>query len=607
MFKLSKMHLAVFSALALGTTFQANAATSISGKVVTGAAASGATVCLDTNRNKTCDSGEPQAVTSAAGAFTLSVTAGDEAKYPVIAEIPATATQAAYALEAPAGRYTVISPFTTLVQNETDNNTGMSQSEAETLVMRDFMVSREALYQDYVAAGTSAADALAKATVIAGVLSRQMQESEKVASLSTVDKRAAALLYARNVAGQRSIAMIEAIAAAGGDASKAADKMDLTDPDRAATLQILEREKLYGKVVTKPVKDTYIGNMLGALSYDATTNRIKFSVVSYKDGELLRISPSATTPQVMALDDVAKAPLTRVASFAALPDGSMRVMTAAKSETVYTTMEVDLGGQTIPLSQLIAASNSPSLIPAAQNISVTFQPGDKMWREHHTKHPFGPSQVVFTGTTKDTGVASLAAWVSSKKDIYTAYDTMAPKIYGSSRDPGSSYDIYFRPTDANNPLAGGDLIGHNITAKVESKVGTYYTQVVDGTTYLIANPGMLTRLSSAAPKVYIYDAATKTIKYASYRDYVNHCLCWQRKLSISALNRIADALRQAHSLLITEATVPSTATSHYIMPPKAIQGFASTDSTPPVAQSFCGGCVLGNCGACPIAEVTGMR
>lgn len=603
MFKLSKMHLAVFSALALGTSLHAHAATAISGKVLAGGAASGATVCLDTNRNKTCDASEPQAASTAGGTFTLSVNSGDESLYPVIAEIPQTATRSAYALEAPLGRHAVVSPFTTLVQNEMDNNTGMSLTEAETLIMRDFLVSRETIYQDYVAAGSSAADALAKATVIAGVFSRQMQESERVNSLSTPDKRAAALLYARNVAGQSAIRMIEAIAAAGGNASGAADLMDLTDPDRAATLQILEREKLYSKVVTKPVKDTYIGNMLGAISYDATSNRIKFSVNSYKDGELLRINPAATTPQVMALDDVAKAPLTRVASFAALPDGSMRVMTATKSETVYTTMEVDLGGQTIPLSQLISASNSPSLIPAAHDILVTFQPGDKMWREHHTKHPFGPNQVIFSGTARDTNVASLEAWVRSKNDAFNTYDTVAPKIYGSSRAPGSSYDLYFKPTDPNNVLAGGDVMGHNITANIDNKVGSYYTQVVDGVTYLIVNPALLTRLSSAAPKVYIYDANTKTVKYASYRDYVNHCLCWQRKLSISALNRIAAALRSANSLLITPATVVSGTTSHLVMPALA-RDFSSAQ---PVAASFCGGCVLGNCGACPIAEVVGMR
>lgn len=608
MFKLSPTHLAVLSALSLAAALPAHAAATVAGKVIAAAGVAGATLCIDKNRNKACDADEARATSGADGTFSI---AGDGAdSYPVLAEIAKTATRAAYTLEAPVGKYAVISPLTTLVKNEMDNDTGMSQTEAEVLVKRDFLIGAAALYADYTATGGDA-EAKAKATVIADTLARQMEEAGKLVDLTHLDKRAAAALYARNTAGQSAIRMIEAIAAAGGDASKAADKLDLTDPDRAAILQILEREKLVGKVVTRPVKDTYIGNMLGALSYDASTNRVKFSVSSYKDGEVLRIAATAVTPDVVKLDTLAKAPLARVASFAALPDGSMRVMTTAKSETVWTTMEVDLGGQTIPLSQLIGASNSPSLIPAAHDIMVSFQPGDKMWREHHTKHPFGPDQVVFSSSTKDTNVASLEAWVKGKNDVYNVFDTLAPRIYGSSRNAGSNYDLYFKPTDAANPLAGGDVMGHNITAKVESKVGGYYTQVVGGVTYLIVNPAMLTRQSSAGPKVFKYDAATKTIKYASYRDYVNHCLCWQRKLSISALNRIADALRQAHSILITPATNASTQTGHYRMPADVtpLQGGFAAANLPgaPSSAAFCGGCVLGNCGACPISEVIGMR
>lgn len=609
MFQLSKTHLAVLSALALGSALPVHAAvSSVSGKVVAGGAVVGATVCVDKNRNKACDAGEVQAISGLDGSFSLSGEGAD--RYPVIVEVVKTATRSAYTLEAPVGKHALISPLTTLVINEMDNNTGMSQSEAEVLVKRDFLVDGSVLYADYSAVSGDA-DAKAKATVIADTFARQMEEAAKISDLANLDKRAAAALYARNVAGQSAIRMIEAIAAAGGDASKAADKLDLTDPDRAATLQILEREKLYAKVTTKPVKDVYINNTFGALSYDASTNRVKFSVSSWKDGEILRVTTAVTTPQAVALDTLAKVPMSRVASYAALPDGSVRVMTNAKSETVYTTMEVDLGGQTIPISQLISASNAPSMIPAALDIKVTFQAGDKMWREHHTKHPFGPDHVVFSSTTKDTNVASLAAWITAKSDAFNAYDTLAPKFYGTARSAGSSYDIYFKPKDAANPLAGGDLMGHNITANVDSKVGSYTTQTIGATTYLIVNPAMLTRQSSAGPKVYLYDAATKTIKYASYRDYVNHCLCWQRKLSVSALNRIADALRQAHSLLITAATTASTATGHYVMPAGALgvqQGFAGVDPIQtPSSGAFCGGCVLGNCGACPISEIIGMR
>jgi hypothetical protein len=587
MFKLSKVHLAVVSVLAMGLSLSANAANiSIQGKVLADRALFGATVCLDKNHNKICDSDEPQAASAADGSFILSVTSGDENKYSVIAEIPKTAAQAAYSLEAPLGRHQVVSPFTTLIQNEIDNNTGLSLDDAEGLVARDFLLDKTSLYQNYIDAGSSGANATLEATMIAGVLARQMEESAKVVTF-TPSTLAAATLYARNTAGQRGMKMFEALQAVGGDPSKVAAKMDLTDKDRVLTLAVLEREKLFSKVVTRPVKDVYLGTVMGAIAYNATTNRMNFSISSYQDGEIRRIDATkTTTPMVMALDDVGKAPLTRVASVAALPDGSVRVLNASKSETVYTTMEVDLGGQSIPLSQLISASNSPSLIPAAQNISVTFLPGDKMWREDHSKNPFAVNQVAFS--VKKSGVASLAAWVSSSSDALSPYENL------------SSYDLYFKPSDAHNPLAGGSVMGYNITAKVDSKLGTYFTRIVDGVTYLIAAPTLLTRTNSAAEKVFVYDAATQSIKAASYRDYVRHCICWQRKLSLSALNRIAEALRKANSLLITAADV--------VLPPSTghdVRSFALTNE--PTQLPFCGGCVLGNCGACPIAEVIGMR
>ncbi|MBI4740367.1 MAG: hypothetical protein HY777_02155 [Betaproteobacteria bacterium] len=583
MYKLSKTHLAVVSALAMGASLPASAA-GIQGKVLADKAVFGATVCLDKNRNKACDPGEPLVATGADGSFVLTVDSADENRYPVVALIPQTAANGAYSLEAPVGRFQIVSPFTTLIKNEIDNNTGYALDVAEGIVGRDFLIDPAALYQDYIAAGAGGADAKSKATMIAGVLARQMEESAKVAAM-TPGKLAAATLYARNTAGPKSIKMLETLQAVGGDPAKVAAAMDLSDKDRAALLDVLEREKLADRVTTKPVKDVYLGNVQGAISYNATTNRIGFSVVSYQDGEIRRIDATkTTTPMVMALDDVGKAPLTRVASVAALPDGSMRVLTATKSETVYTTMEVDLAGQTIPLSQLISASNSPSLIPAAQNISVTFLPGDKMWREDHSKNPYAVNQVAFS--VKKTGVASLEAWVRGAGDALSPYENL------------SSYDLYFKPADASKPLGGGSVTGYNITAKTEVKLGSYFTKTVDGVVYLIAAPTLLTRTNSAAEKVFVYDAASQSVKSASYRDYVRHCLCWQRKLSLSALNRIADALRKANSVLITAAPATTTPT----MDTKSV-----VLTNEPTQMPFCGGCVLGNCGACPLAEIVGMR
>ncbi|MEX8500394.1 MbnP family copper-binding protein [Leptothrix ochracea] len=97
--------------------------TSVSGSVVDGYL-SGATVCVDVNKNGKCDAGEPTGTTDVNGAFTISgVTTADAAAAPLVAQVPSTAVDSDaptttvgsnFVLSTPAGK-TVISPLTTLV------------------------------------------------------------------------------------------------------------------------------------------------------------------------------------------------------------------------------------------------------------------------------------------------------------------------------------------------------------------------------------------------------------------------------------------------------------------------------------------------------------
>src|SRR5437762_5112562 len=69
---------------------------SLSGIVIDGPI-QGATVCLDLNKNGSCDAGEPtSSATNAQGSYTISGLAADQvtAGAPLIAGIPATATDA---------------------------------------------------------------------------------------------------------------------------------------------------------------------------------------------------------------------------------------------------------------------------------------------------------------------------------------------------------------------------------------------------------------------------------------------------------------------------------------------------------------------------------
>ena len=101
------------------------ATTSLSGVVADGYL-SGVKVYLDLNNNGIGDVGEPSATSDANGAYTLTgITVGDESKYPIVAEVPATsvdqdtsvAVGKPFTLSAPAGA-SFVSPMTTLVQEK---------------------------------------------------------------------------------------------------------------------------------------------------------------------------------------------------------------------------------------------------------------------------------------------------------------------------------------------------------------------------------------------------------------------------------------------------------------------------------------------------------
>jgi len=89
-----------------------------------------------------------------------------------------------------------------------------------------------------------------------------------------------------------------------------------------------------------------------------------------------------------------------------------------------------------------------------------------------------------------------------------------------------------------------------------------------------------------------------------------YCLCWQRKFNLAAAQRIMDALKAAESILITPATVASTQTStHAVSGTRAIM-LAQEPTAEQVAllkQVVCGGCAGGDCGACPVGDVVGLR
>lgn len=132
-------------------------ANSVSGVVLDGPI-QGATVCLDLNANKQCDSGEPaSAPTDAQGNYTIAGLTADQQNSGAewIAVVPAGATDGGtpfatgFVLRAPANKPGIISPFTHMVQVAIDQGAG-SQSAAESLVATQLGLSNTAsLYANY--------------------------------------------------------------------------------------------------------------------------------------------------------------------------------------------------------------------------------------------------------------------------------------------------------------------------------------------------------------------------------------------------------------------------------------------------------------------------
>ncbi|WP_250656956.1 hypothetical protein [Alkalimarinus coralli] len=133
---------------------------SLSGTVADGYLVN-ATVCLDINENKVCDEGEPSAVSTAGGEFTIEGATTEQLLKPLIVKVIAGVTSdedgieitSDYSMAAPAG-YKFVSPLTTMVQQELENNDGFVLADAESSIKAKLGTDLD-LSEDYVAGKAS--------------------------------------------------------------------------------------------------------------------------------------------------------------------------------------------------------------------------------------------------------------------------------------------------------------------------------------------------------------------------------------------------------------------------------------------------------------------
>ncbi len=161
--------------------------TSFSGKVADGYL-TGAKVCLDINSNKVCDPNEPSTISTAGGEFSLDgVTAAQLASAPLLVEIivgetvdedkPDTPIEKKYTLTAPAG-YEFISPLTTMVQSEIEENDVTPEEAAGTVQAKlGTTLDLEADYVEGAADGTDDAEEFERLHKVAQVTVIVLQEN----------------------------------------------------------------------------------------------------------------------------------------------------------------------------------------------------------------------------------------------------------------------------------------------------------------------------------------------------------------------------------------------------------------------------------------------
>ena len=155
-----------------------------------------AKVCLDTNKDGVCGTGEPTGSTDATGKVTLKVSSTDVGKYPVVAEVGTDAIDAdtgkvltPYTMRTPADKPALVTPLTTLVQNLVVS--GSTTSDAEVLIKSQTGIN-VSLFEDF-SKGTSA-DAKAAANIARMVVLATQEQSTAVKSaVGTTDAAGATI------------------------------------------------------------------------------------------------------------------------------------------------------------------------------------------------------------------------------------------------------------------------------------------------------------------------------------------------------------------------------------------------------------------------------
>jgi len=283
----------------------------------------GAIVCLDKNKNKKCDTGEPTATTGAGGSYSLEVSTADQARYPVIAVVGADAIDEDnpgqpigndYILTTPPGKHEVVSPLTTMINNELEKSPALGSDGAEAIIKQKLgYIPGDAvsLYADYVAAAQDTGNAnqadyerlhtVAKVVARAVASNKDLVEGDLSGSAYTLDEvldEVIDIIVAQVIAELATIAAdvdagtpVDTIAgnvttgtsAASIEDDIAAQKV-IADSSVATSADITE---MYAVLINGPSTNTDLATAAGITNFSTSGGQMTFRSYAWNGSEFL--------------------------------------------------------------------------------------------------------------------------------------------------------------------------------------------------------------------------------------------------------------------------------------------------------------------------------
>lgn len=292
-----------------------------------------ATVCLDLDLSKTCDPGEPSAVSASGGTYSFQATHPQIDSSPVVAEIIAGITvdqddQTApvtkkYTLSAPAGKGAFVSPLSTMVhaQMETSGKTA-EQIENEILVSMGQDPAVVSLFDDYVAQKVDANNPPATqasylnlhqvAQVTAVTIANNIETVEAAISSGDIDVDltteldSVITIIVQGIIEKLAVIAAEVENAASFDASAIAAAADTSVDTATIEDQVAVVEATTNSVATSDVQTLFTSGISwlwahfetwssalerSLITYDATTGKLSEPMESYFASNTLGWSP----------------------------------------------------------------------------------------------------------------------------------------------------------------------------------------------------------------------------------------------------------------------------------------------------------------------------